>query len=66
MAVKVISGCVGCGLHPCYHCKATVLECDKCGAECDELFELDSEDVCEDCFDEYMNELKENSRKQAG
>ena len=52
--VKVESGCVDCGL-PCWgtscsYYKVLVLVCDRCHDEVDELYEVDGEDLCEDCL----------------
>ena len=62
--VRTESGCVGCGL-PCWgvacpHYKVFVLECDRCHSEVDELYEVDGEDLCEDCLkDEFRKEVSE-------
>lgn len=52
--VKVESGCVSCGL-PCWgtacpNYQVLVLVCDRCHDEVDELYEVDGEDLCEDCL----------------
>lgn len=50
------SGCVGCPSNlgclgtGCPQCWETIMECDKCGEEVDELFRLDDVDLCEDCL----------------
>ena len=33
-----------------------VYYCDHCKAELDEVHELDGEELCEDCFNEYREE----------
>lgn len=52
--VKYESGCVSCGLpclgSACPHNRVTVLVCDRCHDEVDELYEVGSEDLCEDCL----------------
>lgn len=49
--IRQVDGCKGCGMSPCYHCVSYELECDCCGAdELDELYWLDDEQVCKECF----------------
>lgn len=59
--VKTESGCVDCGLHclgtSCPHHRVTVLECDRCHDEVEELYEVDGEDLCLYC-------LKKEFRKE--
>lgn len=56
---KTVDGCVGCGQLPCFHCTETMYICDQCGAEeCETLYILDDDEVCEDCFDAYLADLK--------
>jgi hypothetical protein len=50
---KEVSGCVGCGLSPCYHCKGLEITCDECGSEIDsyyEIYDVDGEELCEECL----------------
>lgn len=52
--VRTESGCVDCGL-PCLYSscpydRVTVLECDRCHDEVDELYEVDGEDLCLSCL----------------
>lgn len=62
--VRTESGCVGCG-RPCWgtacpYYRVTVLECDRCHNEVDELYEVDGEDLCEDCLkDEFRKDVSE-------
>ena len=49
--IKYENRCVDCGL-PCIRCRNSnvpVLYCDDCGEEVDVLYELDAEELCEDC-----------------
>ena len=52
--VKTESGCVDCGLPcigiSCPYFRVLVLRCDRCHSEVDELYEVDGEDLCEDCL----------------
>ena len=55
--VKIENHCVGCAVdaYPCMGscCPRREVEvhyCDKCGAELDESFEVDEEELCEDCL----------------
>lgn len=59
MAVRRVSGCVGCGLSPCYHCTELELICDDCGSEVENLYKLDGRQVCEDCYKESAFENAE-------
>ena len=59
--VKTECGCVDCGL-PCMGTACPkflvyVLKCDRCHKEVEELYEVGSEDLCEDC-------LKKEFRKE--
>lgn len=62
--VRHESGCFDCGL-PCLGvaCPAyrvVVLECDRCHDEVEELFEVDGEDLCEDCLkNEFRKDVSE-------
>ena len=62
--VKTESGCVSCGL-PCLYTscpyyQVTVLECDRCHDEVEELYEVDGEDLCEECLKkEFRKEVSE-------
>lgn len=56
-------GCVGCPKEwgclgaSCPHCWETVMVCDECGEECDELFCHEGEtsyQLCESCFDDTI------------
>ncbi len=62
--VKVESGCVDCGLPclrtACPNYKVLVLVCDRCHDEVDELYEVDGEDLCEDCLkNEFRKDVSE-------
>ena len=55
--IKVENHCIGCAVdaYPCMGdaCPRRNVEvryCDKCGAEIDEVFEVDGEELCEDCL----------------
>jgi DNA-directed RNA polymerase subunit RPC12/RpoP len=55
--LKIEDHCCGCAA-PGYPCEGDacprrhvkVYYCDKCGAELDEVYEVDGEDLCEDCL----------------
>ena len=55
--VKVENGCVGCPPEmgcmgsSCPNRNVKVIYCDCCGEEiCDEVYEVEGEDLCEDCL----------------
>ena len=52
--VKVENGCVDCGLPcigaACRYNRVVILRCDRCHDEVEELYEVDGEDLCEDCL----------------
>lgn len=52
--VKIENRCVDCGFpclgSACPHRNVKVHYCDKCGEEIDEIFEVDGEDLCEECL----------------
>lgn len=52
--IEYVSGCKGCGMSPCYDCQEVVFTCDSCNKEQDELYELEEEQLCSDC---YMQEI---------
>lgn len=59
--VKIENHCVGRAVdaYPCMgsSCPRREVEvhyCDKCGAELDESFEVDEEELCEDCLKEMF------------
>lgn len=54
--IKKISGCVSCGLSPCYHCEDYELTCDHCEQEVEALYRYNKEQVCEECFKELAFE----------
>ena len=61
--VRTESGCVDCGLPckgiACPMYRVVVLECDRCHEEVEELYEVDGEDLCEDCLkDEFRKEVE--------
>ena len=61
--VKVESGCVDCGLPclgtSCRNYRVLILRCDRCHDEVDELYEVDGEDLCEDCLkDEFRKDVE--------
>lgn len=59
--IKTFNECVNCGLpclgDTCPNRHVTRFYCDKCGDETDELYEVDGEELCEDC-------LKDRFRKR--
>ena len=63
--LKIENHCVGCtdlGLH-CIgsHCRNRNVEvhyCDKCDCEIDEIYEVDGEELCEDCLKEMFKKEK--------
>lgn len=58
--IRTVSGCVGCGLVPCMHCKAKELICDECGSEAEVLYYgKDDDQLCEECF---LTECLENAK----
>ena len=62
--VKTESGCVDCGLPclgtSCPNYRVLVLVCDQCHSEVDELYEVDGEDLCEDCLkNEFRKDVSE-------
>ena len=46
-------GCLG---KMCPHCWETVMRCDICRKEADELYRWDGDDMCDDCFNENVLE----------
>lgn len=53
MAMNVVSGCVCCGISPCYNCKEKIYTCDYCGEEYqpEELYwDADGSMACEECL----------------
>ena len=52
--VKIENQCVGCDLpcmgESCINRNVEVHYCDKCGEELDEIFEVDGEELCEECL----------------
>ena len=52
--IKTVNECVNCGLpclgDTCPNRHVTRCYCDRCGDETDELYEVDGEDLCEDCL----------------
>lgn len=58
---KKISNCVDCGLpclhEACPHYSVTVLICDGCGDEVDELYDVDGEQLCESCLKERFEKV---------
>ena len=59
--LKTVNGCVDCDLpcigSACPYRYEVVMYCDRCLEDVDELFEVDGEDLCEDC-------LKKEFRKE--
>ena len=50
--IKYENECVGCP-QGCIHCgrdKTQHLYCDKCGADCEELYNFLGEELCEECL----------------
>ena len=50
--IKFENECVGCP-QGCVHCgrdKTQHLYCDRCGADCEELYVFDGEELCEECL----------------
>ena len=69
MAIYYKSDCVDCGF-PCigtacpYYC-CMYLKCDNCNHTVDDLYELDNDDVCRDCYDKAIQkELYEAYKKE--
>ena len=62
--VKYENQCVGCPPNmgcmgsSCPHRKVKVIYCDCCGEQIDsdEVYEVDGQDLCEDCFNDMFNE----------
>ena len=48
--------CIGCGRKHEYY---TYFECDKCGADAEEMFNLEGEWVCEDCLYTMAEKVEE-------
>lgn len=52
--IKIENHCVDCGLpclgRACPNREVEVHYCDKCGEEVEESFEVDGEELCEDCL----------------
>ena len=48
-------GCLG---QMCPHCWETVMKCDVCGEEVDELYRWDGDDMCDDCFKEEIEKIR--------
>lgn len=59
--LKIENHCVDCGIHClgdiCPNRRVEVHYCDKCGCELEEIYEVEGEELCEDC-------LKERFRKE--
>lgn len=49
-----VSGCVGCGFprrgHACPNFEIDITECDDCGDECEEVYEVDGDELCLACL----------------
>lgn len=57
--IKYENECVGCP-QGCIHCgrdKTQHLYCDKCGADCEELYVFDGEELCEDCLKNSLERI---------
>ena len=59
--VKIENHCVDCGLpclgKACPNREVEVHYCDKCGEELEDIFEVDGEELCEECLkDMFMKE----------
>ena len=57
--VRIENQCLGCedlGMHclgaACPRKRVEVRICDKCGEELDDIYEVDGEELCEDCLKE--------------
>ena len=59
--IKYENECVGCPEEMgCIHCgrdKTQHLYCDKCGADCEELYVLDGQELCEDCLKNSLERI---------
>ena len=50
-----------------YACEIS-LQCDHCGDDIlrgENYYEIGDDRVCEDCFDEYLEELKSDAQREA-
>ena len=57
--IKYENECVGCP-QGCIHCgrdKTQHLYCDRCGADCEELYVFDGEELCEDCLKDSLERI---------
>ena len=57
--IKYENECVGCP-QGCIHCgrdKTQHLYCDRCGADCEELYVFDGEELCEECLLEMFDKI---------
>ena len=56
---KYENDCVGCP-QGCVHCgrdKTQHIYCDRCGADCEELYVFDGEELCEDCLKNSLERI---------
>ena len=57
--IKYENDCVGCP-QGCVHCgrdKTQHIYCDRCGADCEELYVFDGEELCEDCLKDNFERI---------
>lgn len=69
MAIYYTNGCVDCGFpcmaEGCPYYRIMKLRCDNCNHTVDDLYELDNDDVCKDCYDKAIQkELYEAYKKE--
>lgn len=65
MSVEYEDHCCGCATpgYPClgYSCpnrNVPVHYCDKCGSEIEEIYDVDGEELCEDCLKELFRRIE--------
>lgn len=60
--LRIENHCVDCGIHClgsiCPNRKVEVHYCDKCGEELEEIYEVECEELCEDCLKERFRSFR--------
>lgn len=58
--IEKVSDCRDCGLPPCVHCAKQEIHkiCDRCGNEVDTLYKAGDDQICSECRDELIPEIR--------